>query len=305
MAITGIHTRIFITTILAVLLITSCGVQNSNTSHQDQADIPEFISHVKYMDNMLLENSGLIMFDGKLWTVNDSGGEPVLFALDQQTGKVLQAIMLENGSNRDWESLAQDEKYVYICDVGNNQGRRETLKIYKLPKDSIPSSGNAVITADIIKYSYAGREKNNPLKRSAYDCEAVFAYADSLYLFTKDWETRSTTLYTCSTNPGEYELHPRKTYPADGLITGVDMSPDSSFIMFCGYKDYVPFVWIINDFNPVDYSHGKTFRFEYPALIELQTEGIVISSPERVYISCEMTEFPAALYRIDPGPWLK
>ncbi|MCK4750488.1 MAG: hypothetical protein KAT15_25700, partial [Bacteroidales bacterium] len=278
---------------------------NNGSSEQDQAGKPELISHVKYLDNMLPENSGLILYDSKLWSINDSGGDPVLFSLDIQTGKVLQAIMVENGSNRDWESLAQDEKYIYICDVGNNQGRRETLKIYKLAKDSIPSSGNAVVTADIIRYRYKGRGKNNPMKRSAYDCEAVFAFADSLYLFTKNWETRSTTLYTCSCDPGEYELQPRRTYPVDGLVTGVDISPDSSFIMFCGYKDYVPFVWIVNDFDPVDYSHGKTFRFDYPALIDLQTEGIAVFSPERVYISCEMTEFPAALYRIDPGPWLK
>ncbi len=254
---------------------------------------------------MLCESSGLILYKGKLWTINDSGGDPVLFALDMQTGKVLQTIMVKNGSNRDWESLAQDEKFIFICDVGNNYGHREVLKIYKLSKDSIPSSGNAVIHADIIKYSYAGRKNNNPIKRSAYDCEAVFVYGDSLYLFTKDWETCSATLYACSTVPGNYELLPRRTYPVNGLVTGVDMSPDSSFIIFCGYKDNVPFIRIVNDFNPVDYSHGKIHSFDYPAFTDLQIEGICVSSPGRVILSCEMTGFPAVLYRMDPGPYVK
>ena len=172
MSIKKIHIVFLITTILAALLTSACGARNNGSSEQDQAGKPELISHVKYLDNMLPENSGLILYDSKLWSINDSGGDPVLFSLDIQTGKVLQAIMVENGSNRDWESLAQDEKYIYICDVGNNQGRRETLKIYKLPKDSIPSSGNAVVTADIIRYSYKGRKKYNPMKRSAYDCDA-------------------------------------------------------------------------------------------------------------------------------------
>ncbi|MFC2098195.1 hypothetical protein ACFLSP_00485 [Bacteroidota bacterium] len=287
------------------MLLSSCGGRKEGSANIENGEKPALITQVEYLDNMLLENSGLILYNGKLWTINDSGGDPVLFALDIQTGKVLQAVLVKNGSNRDWESLAQDENFIYICDVGNNYGRREVLNIYKLAKDSIPSSGNTVINAEIISYSYAEREKNNPVKRSAYDCEAAFAYGDSIYLFTKDWETRTSTLYTCSKKPGKYQLSPKRIYPVDGLITGVDRSPDNSFIVFSGYKEYVPFIWILKDFNPVDYSHGKALRFDYPVFIDLQTEGIAVSSPERVYISCEMTEYPAALYRIDVGPYVK
>ena len=286
--------------------ISACGTGTGRKADKRTGNGPMLTTHVENLDNMLYENSGLIYHDGKLWTINDSGGDPVLFAFDAGTGKALQAIHIRNARNEDWESLAQDKRYIYICDVGNNYGRRDVMKIYKIDKDSIPSSGNATLAADIIRYSYAGREENNnPLKRSPFDCEAAFAYGDSLYLFTKDWETLSTTLYTCSTMPGKYELEPRMTYPVDGLVTGADMSPDSSFLMLCGYKDYVPLVWLIRDFDPAGYSHGKILRFEYPALTNLQTEGITVLSPERVYISCERTEFPAALYSMDLIRYLK
>lgn len=287
----------------ALLLFAACGTTGHKKDfHEEEINSsqPVLVNHVEYLDNILIENSGLIYFNGKLWTINDSGGEPVLFALDRESGKALQAIHIENGKNEDWESLAQDADHVYICDVGNNYGRRNTLKIYKLSKDSIPVSGNARIRADKIKFSYAGRPENkNPMRRSPYDCEAAIVYGDSLFLFTKDWERQTTTLYTCPTNPGTYQIESRATYQVDGLVTGADISPDSSFIMLSGYKDFVPLVWVFEDFRPADYSPGKISRYEYPEFTDLQTEGIAIASPERVYISCEMTEFPAALYRID------
>jgi len=216
----------FIFTLLSAIpiLLTGCGAWRQdkagiNAAEQNGKDMPELIDHVENLDNMLLENSGLIYYNGRLWTINDSGGEPVLFAFDIQTGKVLQSVEVKNGLNRDWESLAQDEQYIYICDVGNNYGRREVLHIYKLSKDSIPISGSVSVNAEIITYSYAVREDNFPMKRSAYDCEAAFTFGDSIYLFTKNWVARSTTLYTCSKTPGFHVVHARKTYPVDGLIT--------------------------------------------------------------------------------------
>ncbi len=289
------------TCLASFCLSSGCGVRNpSNREAGKREDKPQLTSHVEYLDNMLIENSGLIYHDGKLWTINDSGGDPVLFALDIKTGKALQAIHVENGENVDWESLAQDERNVYICDVGNNYGRREKLRIYKISKDSIPSSGNASLTAEIIEYRYEGMEKEEHLlRRSRFDCEAAFALGDSLYLFTKDWETMTTTLYTCSSQPGTYELRPRRIYAVEGLITGADISPDKRFVVLCGYREYVPFICLFKDFDPADYSPGELLRFDYPAYLDLQTEGIAVESPERIFISCEMTEFPAALYRMD------
>ena len=272
----------------------------SNIAVSPNRDKPSNLS----LDDMLQENSGLIHYGGRLWTVNDSDGEPVLFALDIQTGKVIQAVRIRNGVNRDWESLAQDQDHIYVCDVGNNYGRREVLTIYKLAKDSIPASGNASFDAEIINYSYAGRPKNSPLKRSPYDCEAAFAAGDSLYLLTKDWEKGSTTLYACSTLPGKYAIRPRREYSVDGLVTGADFSREDSLLVLCGYKDYVPIIWLIEDFNPADYSHGRMTRFEYPELVDLQTEGISLWSPGKVLISCEMTEYPAGLYEFDTSPFI-
>ena len=49
--------------------------------------------------------------------------------------KILQTISVQKAKNVDWEDIAQDGKYIFIADVGNNYGKREKLTIYKVAKE--------------------------------------------------------------------------------------------------------------------------------------------------------------------------
>lgn len=300
---TFIKERCFSCLLFFVLLIVPAGCQYSGKPKNKTSRVNSsgLVLHTEYLDRIVLENSGLVWYRDKLWTINDSGGDPVLFSIDKQTGKCIQAIYIEGASNRDWEELAQDEDYIYIFDIGNNYGRREELTIYKILKDSIPLSGNARIVPEIIRYQYGDREKSSGhFTRSSYDCEAAFVWNDSLYLFTKDWENRQTALYTCSANPGTYTLWPVAYFAADGLVTGADISPvDSSLILLVGYKDYVPFIWEIHGFNYSNYSMESAKRFDFPEKYDLQTEGIAIQGDDLVYVSCEMSSWPASIYTLN------
>jgi hypothetical protein len=291
---------------LFMVLLTSlpgCRFAGKPNDKPPPGNHPELVIHIEYLDQIVLENSGLIWYRDKLWTINDSGGDPVLFSVDMQTGKCIQAIYLLGASNRDWEELAQDDDYIYIFDIGNNFGRREELTIYRVLKDSIPAAGNAKIKPGIIRYQYGDREKSTGyFTRSPYDCEAAFARNDSLYLFTKDWENRQTVLYTCPASPGSYTIWPVATFDADGLVTGADISPvDSNLIMLVGYKDYVPFIWEMQGFDFGNYSMESMKRFDFPDKYDLQTEGIAIRGNEVVYISCEMSSWPASVYTFRRG----
>ena len=286
-----------------LILLSGCKFTGKPKVNSTPGNTPGLTLHTEYLDQIVLENSGLIWYRDKLWTINDSGGDPVLFSIDMRTGRCIQAIYIEGASNRDWEELAQDEDFIYIFDIGNNNGRREELTIYKVIKDSIPLSGNARIHPGIIDYRYGDKEQNTGhFSRSPYDCEAAFVMNDSLYLFTKDWENQQTVLYTCSASPGTYTIWPAATFAADGLITGADISPeDSSFIMLVGYKDYVPFVWELRGFDFSNYSTESTKRIDFPEKYDLQTEGIAIQADERIYISCEMSSWPASVYTLNLG----
>jgi len=166
---------------VCLLFLPGCKLSGKRKNNSDPGSTSKLVLHTEYLDEIVLENSGLVWYRDKLWTINDSGGDPVLFSIDIRTGKCIQAIFIIGAINHDWEELAQDEDYIYIFDIGNNYGRRDELTIYKVLKDSIPLSGNARINPEIIHYRYGDKEQNSGyFSRSPYDCEAAFVLNDSL-----------------------------------------------------------------------------------------------------------------------------
>ena len=112
---------------------------------QLKAELPKEVS----------ETSGLFFHNGRLWTHNDSGGKPILFALDTATFKVVQKVTLSNVKNKDWEDVCTDGETVYVGDFGNNKGSRKDLRVYTFPLSTIPAEGDTSIQADSIRFSFA------------------------------------------------------------------------------------------------------------------------------------------------------
>lgn len=245
----------------------------------------------------LKENSGMVYYNGLLWTLNDSGGEPVIYGVDS-LGVVRVRVMIENATNVDWEDIAQDNRFLYIADTGNNAGNRRNLGIYRVPKTLLPVEGEKVVKAAYMGYSYEDQTEFNQTPHAhTYDCEALIASNDSLYLFTKDWKSERTALYVLHFGNNESVARKRGEFEAEGLITGADVSPDGKLIALSGYAQMNPFVWIFRDFKPVHPFSGKSERINLNSLFMAQTEGITISNDGRIHISCEQTPvFPAQLF---------
>lgn len=97
----------------------------------------------------LAESSGLTasqLHPGVLWSINDSGGDPELFALDE-TGKHLAIISLPGLEAFDWESLDSFEhdgrSYIAIGDIGDNLGWRRQVRIIVVPEPELLVDGLA------------------------------------------------------------------------------------------------------------------------------------------------------------------
>lgn len=253
----------------------------------------------------VIETSGLIYWNGGVWTQNDSGNEPELYKLDTITGQILQTVTVTGAENVDWEDLAQDSLYIYIGDFGNNEGNRTDLKIYKTAKASFPVSGNGAVTAVSINFSYADQlsfEKRN--RSNDYDCEALITFGDSLYIFTKNWANEHTRLYAMPKSPGTYSISPVSEFNTDGLVTGADILDGGSELVLCGYKDYNPFIWLLFDFQETAFFNGNKRRINFSGNFGTQTEGISYTFGRNVYISSEKTAIgPARLFRINTSPW--
>lgn len=238
------------------------------------------------------ESSGLVYFRDKLWTINDSGDGPFIYVMDASGQRIMQIITIKNGINIDWEEITQDEKYIYVGDFGNNYGLRNRFTIYRVNKSSVPDTGNISIEADSIIFSYNNMPSpGKRLKRSAYDCEAMICFNDTLVLFSKNWVKPFCNIYFLPAQPGEYKLSPVKRIYLEGLITGASISPDKSEILLIGYKDYCPFVYLLNKFSLDKLTLKRSVHKYYSAMLGFQTEGITFISPDVALISCELNRF--------------
>jgi hypothetical protein len=90
------------------------------------------------------ESSAIIAASGDrnlFWTLNDSGNDERLFALDS-TGADRGAVDVRAAKNRDWEALAlgpcEAGQCLYIGDVGDNLARHQTVRIWRIAEPMPP-----------------------------------------------------------------------------------------------------------------------------------------------------------------------
>ena len=260
---------------------------------------PEFKSE---LPEAVHETSGLFFYNGRLWTHNDSGGKPVLYGLDTTTFEVVQQITLANAKNKDWEDVCTDGERVYVGDFGNNKGKRKNLRIYTFPLSAIPDSGDAKITVDSIRFSFGDQTEFKYEKQNHdFDCEALFATDDYLYMFSKGWATGTTRLYRLPKKPGTYKAEVVNGFDSQGLITGADFDRESKTLVLVGYvKDiWLPFLYLIYDFDDAGVKLANR-RFELHNYLGTQTEGICFYDKGRCFLSAETSPaFTSRVFTID------
>lgn len=266
------------------------------------------------LPEVIRETSGLA-FDGtRLWTHNDSGHSNTLYAIDTLSGQVLQTVTVSNATHVDWEDLAFDGTFLYVGDFGNNAGNRRDLVIYKIRLSEIGSAATVGVSAEKINFSYPDQTDfaSAPLNTS-FDCEAFFFYQGLLHLFTKNWKTKHTSHYTVPTGAGTHVASLIETFPANGLITGADITATGE-IALIGYDNAgsaPTFLWLLFNYTDNAFFRGNKRRIELGSALEAgQIEGITFRQRTSGYISSErftvsgMVVQPAKLYAFQFGQWL-
>lgn len=253
------------------------------------------------------ETSGLIFWEGGYWTHNDSGGQPIIYKLDTLNGEVIQRIKLADRQNIDWEDIAQDEDHIYIGDHGNNSGNRDDLAIYIVAKADIPSSGDTEVQSEKIEFVYSdypGRIERR--KDNNFDCEAMIATYNWLYLFSKNRGDDQSKLYRLPKTAGDYTAELITTFNTAGLITGADLNEQENELILVGYTNnsWIPFLWIIFDFEGEDFYSGNKRRIDMPMVTATQTEGICYAKGKNGIISSENNPlFNQTMYNFTTSQW--
>lgn len=257
------------------------------------------------LPSALQESSGLLLWNGSLWTHNDSGNANSLYRLSPSDGSLQGEIQISNAENTDWEDLAQDDTYFYIGDFGNNDGNREDLRIYRILKEDLDEDE---VNAEMISFRFPDQNDfSNRPKAHDFDCEAMIAYNGQLFLFSKNHLDKQCRLYQLPSTPGDYEATLLSTFATDGLVTGADIDPAQKTLYLLAYNQtdrYQPFIWVFTDFPNTDFWQGTATRINFTNY--RKTEGLCFWENRKCYLTSESRSVgEETLYSFDAAEWLK
>jgi len=257
------------------------------------------------LPNEVSESSGLVYWQGSLWTHNDSGNSPFLYQFSPTDGHLISKVYVKGLSNQDWEELAQDEEYFYLGDFGNNNGDRKNLSIHRLAKDQVYSDS---ISGQSIFFDFPDQEDFSSQPRATdFDCEAMIATADELILFSKNYLNRKTRQYRLPKIPGNYQATLINEFDIGGLVTSAALDTERNQLYLLAYNkpaDFDPFIWVFYDFCGSDFFGGQQEKIDL-ALTQ-QTEGLCFWEQKQFFLSCEgRNAGEEAFFSWDVGEWPK
>ncbi len=297
----------FTTAIVAFSLTYSVAVTAQQPSRKLIKDAVELTG-----TDELTESSGLAFSTRDpncIWTHNDSGHAPKLFAFDIRTGKLTGECRLAGATAMDWESLTsagKDSRELIVADSGDNDARREFITLYRFDEPD-PHRITELAASDY--QSLSMRFPGGPV-----DCEAVWydASESSLMLLTKGRLPFAGAfrvpdeLWQQSVAPDDArERSPAADAPppivtaikiatlALPMATGADLDPVTGDI------------WVASYFQAFCFQRGTHANLhdqltDVPIAVEMprwrQIEGIAVDKKSQVWITTE--GIPAKLGRL-------
>lgn len=263
---------------LLTLCLSSLFTQSQITDFKEKFEFPLKVK----------ETSGLLFFNGKIITHNDSGDAANLYEIDSISGNLIRTIHINNATNIDWEDITEDENHIYIGDFGNNNGNRKDLKIYRILKSDFKNSNS--VSAEEITFFYEDQKNFSSSNNHNFDSEAFVIYENSILIFTKNRANFKTNVYKIPKTIGNHSAVIVSIANVEGLITGATLF-NNNFLL-CGYNSAAfPFIIHVSSnrnsgddiFNSGFEKHSLTSELEQGS----QVEGITSFDNGKFYISRE------------------
>ena len=233
------------------------------------------------------ETSGLTWSRGSkrfLWTHNDSGNEPVVYAVDT-TGALLGQVTVAGASLVDWEDIAagpcDGKTCLFIADIGDNARARAMIAIYVVPEPAPDAKRTDSATVLFAKYP-----------EGAQDAEGIFVLPDGdLYLVTKGRQA-GIALYRfpkSSQRPGSgatlervRALWPEPRTERD-RVTGAAASPDGRWVAIRTYRT----LFLFPTQQLIGNGEVSPARFDLSPLKERQGESVALADNGEVWMTTE------------------
>jgi hypothetical protein len=215
-----------------------------------------------FTDRGIAESSGLVDTGRVVYTVNDSGSAPVLYAVDPRTGDTTGRTTYTPDEVEDVEALAPGRAgTVWVADVGDNRRSREHVSLYR----ARPGASTAAPRFNLV-YPDGPR-----------DAETLLSHPRSGRLFVVSKTVFGGTVYVVpvGTRPGS-TVTMRRFAQVPGLITDGAFLPDGRHVVLRSYATATVFTF--PGFEP----RGT---FDLPE--QRQGEAVSVGPRGRVLLSSE------------------
>ena len=260
-------------------------------------------------DTRIKESSGItpsMRHPECFWTLNDSGGEPCIFAIDVH-GHTRAKVRLPNAVNFDWEDISsghdeQGRPVLYIGDIGDNLKIRRAIQIYRIPEPDLVPEGSK--TPEIISSPPTVWHVRFPGGPRNAESLLVHPQTRRIYILTKEDDGKSQLFafpevipdgrpitleeITTVTFPGQDRIGKRAI--DDRMTTAADFSPDARHLVVATYSSL--YEWDLPKGATLIDALAKPPRRMVPDLLR-QLEGACYDADNRsIWITSEHLPTP-------------
>lgn len=207
----------------------------------------------RFASRRLNESSGVAVsraHSGILWTHNDSGDGPYLYATDLR-GSDLGFLLVPGAAAIDWEDMTlgpcptRAGSCVYLGDTGDNAEARTSVTVYAVPEPDPPSG-----PGDTLRTTAAPAVLRLRYPDGAHDVEAIYVSPrdSALYLVSKG---RSGSIRLYRVARAEWQAAPQRVVTAERVqvveilpdpgagrgVTGAGIRPDGRLVAIRTYGE--------------------------------------------------------------------
>ena len=249
----------------------------------------------------VIESSGVAVSSRRarvLWTHNDSGDEPRLYATDS-AGDDLGSVRLAGAENVDWEDLGAGpcppatHRCLYAADIGDNERSRDHVVIYRLAEPEPPLAASDTLREVPCEAATALRYPDHP-----HDAEAIaIDPAGRVFIFTKEIfgppRMFQVPPRTEPQRPGEYDtlhyvglLDVAPNLAKLRVATGAAVSPDGAVLVVRTYSS-IHFFRLRGDSLPAPLTLPEGLLIPF---VEPQGEGIAFLAADVLVLTSEQDD---------------
>lgn len=241
---------------ICLFLAASAAAWAQSASSWPEEPVPSSSQRVAILEDKRINESSGLCRSGRdsaiFWTVNDSGGDPCVFAIDH-AGRTRAKVRVRGAANFDWEDIAlgKDETgapHLFVADIGDNFHIRPSLQVYEFDEPDVGAPSPDVeetesVVPKLWRFNYPDGRHNaesllvHPLTRRLFVLTKTDNGTCALYGFPQPLQaTVSMTLEKITTLVFPPVVRVGKRPHDNCMTTSAGFSPDGSRLVVSTYS---------------------------------------------------------------------